>query len=615
MCHLLWLLRAGGFPAKKFGLRPRLAAATCCALAAGSALLAAVAPARAAFESKNTKIIEWGWDTTGAFAPGSIPANLPAIEQLAFDGVGLDLQKNPPLSGGTGDFFGRNSFGNTLLNTSDYSNSIAALQSSSFNKFTANEMMLFVSPGNVDWFDSTNFAKITANAHTATSVLHSAVGGSTVFLDVEPYQGQVWWYDNFSASKKSAHTYADYQAEVRVRGQQYMDALKSANPDVQIMLTDGYERGNGAGPADENGLVASFIDGLLDHAGTNNTIYDGYEYSYPFHDSSLFEMAYNDMRIGQRSRSANPTAFDAHYRASYGLWLDYNSDGITWSSTNPSINYSTPATFQFAVQQAAMRSDGQVWIYSQQPSWYYPTVPWDNGKVVPQAYKDALANVRRVGRLERFTGAAPDSGAWASHAQGGAVITQNDHLTIAAAGGEADFTTRAVTAAVRDIASIELTPTTAAGSTLLGIALTNDSGTTVDSVLDDSRALFLEWSDSGNGLYAGVSDADGSRLSLIAAGDQPLGHAYLYQIERLSSTSALFSVWDTAGGQLLGTPVTMSFSGMPDALKLSLFAQSGGGSFDNAWIGSPVPEPGAGALMLLGLGVSLRRRKRSRAAS
>ena len=59
------------------------------------------ATAQAAFDQKNNKIIEWGWDTPSAYVPGSMPGNVSTFEQLPFDGVALDLQKNPPLGGST----------------------------------------------------------------------------------------------------------------------------------------------------------------------------------------------------------------------------------------------------------------------------------------------------------------------------------------------------------------------------------------------------------------------------------------------------------------------------------------------------------------------------------
>src|SRR5207253_97272 len=141
------------------------------------------------------------------------------------------------------------------------------------------------------------------------------------------------------------------------------------------------------------------------------------------------------------------------------------------SSSNPSTNYFTPDKFQFAVQEAAKRSDGQVWIYSQTPSWYYPTVAWSNGMAVPQAYKDALSSVRRKGQLERFSGTLADTGTWSLHAQSGATMAQNNSLTLSATSGEADFTTNSITATVKDLVSAEVNPTTSGSSAVVGLAV------------------------------------------------------------------------------------------------------------------------------------------------
>src|SRR5207237_8107590 len=111
--------------------------------------------------------------------------------------------------------------------------------------------------------------------------------------------------------------------------------------------------------------------------------------------------------------------------------------------------------------------------------------------------------------------------------------------------------------------------------------------------------LYIEWSDTLNGLYAGVSDSTGAnQLTLIASGDHPLNHMYIYQIERLDSTSAKFSVWDSDTGALVGSPVTRTFSGVPDSLTLALFTQSGNTTYDNVWIGNAVPEPTTAAAVM-----------------
>ena len=61
-------------------------------------------------------------------------------------------------------------------------------------------------------------------------------------------------------------------------------------------------------------------------------------------------------------------------------------------------------------------------------------------------------------------------------------------------------------------------------------------------------------------------------VMLIASGDHPLNHMYVYQIDRLDSTSAKFSVWDSDTGALVGSPVTRTFSGAMDDGTFGLMA-------------------------------------------
>jgi hypothetical protein len=587
---------------------------------AAAAVLLAASAAHAGFEQKNTRIIEWGWDTSGSapeanpFAPPALPGNIATYEQnLAFDGAGINLRRNAPFTNGSGDLYGFNAFGSATLSTSTYSDNITALQNTPFNRFKANNLVLEVVPGDVDWFDNGGFNAVSANAQTLAGVGATIPSLNTILLDVESYQGRLWQYDSFSTAQKNAHTFAQYQAQVRTRGAQFMNAMRAAMPNVQVLLTMGYERADGTGPADENGLLPSFIDGLLDAAGSNNTIYDGYEYAYSFRQSAQFESAYQQMRVSQASITGNVAAYNAHYRASYGLWLDYASNTLGWSSSNPSANYFTPDKFHFALQQAAMRSDGFVWVYSEQPSWYAPQVSWGLGAgAVPQAYKDALASVRREGKLERFNGSTKDTSTWGQHTEGLGTILQNNALNISANNGEADFTTLAVRAGIGDIVSVEITPTSSLGSALLGLALSNDSGGTSTNVLADSRSLLLAWSDVNNGIMASFADANGAGAFVtVAGGDHPLNNTYLYEIERISSNAAKFTVWNTTTGTLVGTPLTRTFVGVPDTLLVSLFAKGGTATFDNVWVGS-APEPTtACSLGLLIVSMITRRRRPS----
>src|SRR5690349_4953774 len=57
--------------------------------------------ARAEFVEKRGKVLEWGWDTP---PPTTVRSNIEAMQQVPFDGLILDLRKDPPHANDTSDY-------------------------------------------------------------------------------------------------------------------------------------------------------------------------------------------------------------------------------------------------------------------------------------------------------------------------------------------------------------------------------------------------------------------------------------------------------------------------------------------------------------------------------
>lgn len=553
---------------------------------------AALQTASAAFDAKDTKIIDLSWTTPMAPQLGS---ELATHQHLPFDGVITDLIQNNPAvgNGNPPDLFAWRAWA-PAMNTASFSQATSSLSPASLGKFKDSLLRFNVAGPQMDWFDSSG---VLANAQFASSIM--AQGGfKGIVLDTEYYPNVApgTAFDYNTQPQKASHSFAQYQAQARLVGGQFMQALRTQNPDAQVMLTFGYKvlSSNQSNWQNETyGLLPSFIDGMLDQASPNNLIIDGFEDAYGYNSSAQYDAAYQTMKVDNALKSANPSAFATNYKASYSFWLDRGPNGqsTVWDPNNIANNQYSPAQFQFALQEATKRSEKYVWIYSQIASWW-------NGNI-PQAYVDALKNVRKTGQFERFRGTIKDTATWTAHTEQSGAVTQNNSLFLDAlnfsTASQADYTTKTAGVGVGGLVSVEVKNTTSTTNTSLwanakiGLILTNDSGGQGASALNDTRALSLLWSNGANAVLAGVSDDAGlNQYTTVSSSDHPTNTNYIYQIERLSATTAKFTLIDPNGGAIIGTPQVRSFAGVPGDLFVSLFAQGGDATFNNVWIAAAV---------------------------
>lgn len=136
-----------------------------------------------------------------------------------------------------------------------------------------------------------------------------------------------------------------------------------------------------------------------------------------------------------------------------------------------------------------------------------------------------------------------------------------------------------------------------------GLMLTADT-TLQDGYLDSSfLSLFNLSSGWGNCISAGYKDNWGA--GPITASQHPVGSTYIYEIARLSSTSAMYSVY--SGASVVGTPQILTFEGVPDDLYIAVYALQGDFSFDDVTI---LPAPATTGLLLMAALGLLRRKSR-----
>jgi hypothetical protein len=319
------------------------------------------------------KIIEWGWGTPETTY---IRAHVKEMERLPFDGLGLDLKADSGPPNATARFSWK-VWGAKVLQRDDYAEAIEALCGTQFERFTDNFLRFNVTPGYLDWYEE-DFSAVVANARLAAQIARECRLKGLLF-DVEHYGGKPFHYA--SRSHKGEHSFAAYERQVRQRGREFMQALLGEYPEITILLTYGYHVAYRdvtlfkSLASTEYGLLPAFLDGMLEAAGPDTLIFDGWESAYGYKEDAQLRK--------NLERTSAKDQFRRHYRASFGLRVD---NGQKWDATDLSKNYFSPAEFERSVRSALKHTDRYLWIYSEKARW------WDGQ--VPQAYIDALTRAR-----------------------------------------------------------------------------------------------------------------------------------------------------------------------------------------------------------------------------
>ncbi len=333
---------------------------------------------------KGKKLIEWGWDEPDT---KFMRENVEKMEQFPFDGLVFHV------TSGKGANLAWEVWGSKRFASDDFKQAVEDLKATPFHRFTDRFLRVNVTPGNVDWFDDEAWTCVVNNFGVAAQVAKEGRCQGFMF-DTEQYDG-VKDFDYRQQKHKDKKTFAEYQAKVRQRGQQWIRAVNQQFPDITILLTFGYsisywraEKPNDRSTA-PYGLFARFLDGVLDGCSKETTIVDAWESSYPYKESTQFHEACQTIKQKALGWTAVPERYQAHVKAGFGIWMDHKRKG--WDLADFSKNYFSPAEFEAAVRSALQVSDGYVWIYSERPKWW-------TKELLPRAYVEALTRARKAER-------------------------------------------------------------------------------------------------------------------------------------------------------------------------------------------------------------------------
>lgn len=329
------------------------------------------------------KLIEWGWDEPD---PAFMRRHVAEMAATPFDGCvfHVDYAK----LGGKGSLTWE-MWGQRTLDEASFEGAVADLRAARPVRFTERFLRVNVTPGDLDWFD--DFAPVVANARLAARVAwRGHVRG--VLLDVEQYQGQI--FDYRRQRHALSQPWESYAIRARHRGREVMEAFQAGFPGLTLFLSFGHslpwvqsKRGQIPLADVSYGLLAPFLDGLLDGARGSTRIVEGYELSYGFTHTPHFDEARTLVEEGVLPIVGNPEAYRRRVELAFGLWMDYDWRHAGWDAAAPEKNYFTPERWAASVARAREMSDQYVWIYGEQVRWWGPEAAT---RRVPEAYRSAL---------------------------------------------------------------------------------------------------------------------------------------------------------------------------------------------------------------------------------
>jgi len=334
------------------------------------------------------KLIEFGWDEPDT---SFMRAHVDEMERTPFDGCVFHITyaKAGETGAGTGAFvwecWSRRAFTEKELQPA-----LEDLKATKFRRFTENFLRFNTAPGDVDWFD--DFSAIVSNARLAARVAREGKARGLLF-DIEQYNSPLFDYHKQRDAK--GKSWDEYAGQVRRRGREVMAAFQEGYPGLSVFLTFGYSlpyAQTGGDPAKlpeaHYGLLAPFLDGLLDAAEGGTLIIDGYELSYGYKELAQFTKARRTMTQGVLPFvHADHDKYPKHVSAAFGLWMDEDWRKKGWNTDDLSKNYFSPEAFESAARHSLETTDKYVWIYTEQPRW------WTAGgspEKLPPAYERAL---------------------------------------------------------------------------------------------------------------------------------------------------------------------------------------------------------------------------------
>jgi len=341
-----------------------------------------------ATSKKSKKLIEFGWDEPDT---AFLRAHITQMQQSPFDGCVFHVRYTKP-NQGQGNFTWE-AWGTNRFTREDLETAFRDLNATHFGKFKSCFLRFNTTPGKLDWFD--DYSAVVWNARLAAE-LARAGNCPGILFDIEQYEGPLFEYHKQRDAKTKS--WGLYAAQVRLRGSEVMRAFQEGYPGLTLFLTFGYSLPWSESSAGRKtladcryGLLAPFLDGMVDAAQGRTRLVDGHELSYSFKTAAQFAAARKAAMVDLLPIVRDPGQYRRVSSVGFGIWMDFDSHKLTWDTEDVSKNFFPPADFQASVHEALKAADEYVWIYTEVPRWWA-----DSGQPVklPPAYAEALRKAR-----------------------------------------------------------------------------------------------------------------------------------------------------------------------------------------------------------------------------
>jgi hypothetical protein len=343
-----------------------------------------------AAELKTKKMIEFGWDEPGT---SFMREHITEMERAPFDGVVFNVDARKPK--GPKRRFTWEAWTTNRFEEIEMQQTIDDLRATKFKRFTDNFLRFNTTPAKLDWFD--DYSAVIHNCRIAAWTAKQG-GVKGLLFDIEQYEGEL--FDYRKQRDKNTRSWDLYAAKVRERGREVMNAFDEGYPGATIFLTFGYslpwnESQLGKRPLAEchYGMLAPFLDGMLDAAKGNVVFVDGNENAYRFRETNRFAASYRAMKQELLPIvKADHERYAKYFSLGFGLWMDCDWRKAGWDTNDFSKNFYTPEVFGSSVRTALQAADEYVWVYTEQPRWWSA-----EGATVklPRAYEDAVRRARK----------------------------------------------------------------------------------------------------------------------------------------------------------------------------------------------------------------------------
>ena len=330
------------------------------------------------------KLIEYGWDVP---TPAFVRAHIREMEQRPFDGLIMCL---PKLG---------NVFTVEKWDEAQYAAALQDLRNIEWRKFTDNFIIMWAA-STMDWFSDKDWEVVRRNV---ALVAQAAAAGRCrgICFDAEPYGANPWIYTE--AKHRAEKSFAQYEAQVRKRGAEFMRAITEHMPNAVLhtffllsLFPDVAAEPDPARRAEAlsregYGLLPAFVNGMLDAAPPGAIITDGNESSYYYTDSCSYYRAYHQIRQGALALVVpeNVRKYQTQMQVSQALYVDqvFNlRQGARLLSAVLSPE-ERARWFEQDVYYALATTDEYVWCYSERMSW------WEN-RDLPPGLVEAIQSAR-----------------------------------------------------------------------------------------------------------------------------------------------------------------------------------------------------------------------------